>query len=135
LPARTWTPGGSGACGGGWLGDPGLDPSACQPGDARARDEQRGAGKPDPPDETQAPGGHSALAWSWWLSYLCAAIGGLLYVSQDFDASDSTAYLAGYNAAGTVPSMVAAALALALVLQTSGQQSRRQAALRAVRAA
>lgn len=86
-------------------------------------------GSRTPPDETEAPRGHSPLVWSWWLIYLCAAIGDSLVASHDFDASDSTSYIAGYNAARTVPSMVAAALAIVLVLHISRRQAHRQAAL------
>jgi hypothetical protein len=86
-------------------------------------------GSRTPPDETEAPPGDTALVWVWWLIYLCAAIGGALFTGQDFDANDSRAHLAGYHAVGTIPSMVAAGLAIALVLRISGQQSRRQAAL------
>jgi hypothetical protein len=86
-------------------------------------------GSRTPPDETEAPPGRSALVWSWWLIYLCAAVGGTVFVSRDFNATDSAADIAGYNAAGTVPSIVAAVLAIVLVRRISGQQSRRHAAL------
>jgi hypothetical protein len=82
-------------------------------------------GSRTPPDEIEAPPGGTALVWVWWLIYLCAAIGGALFVGQDVDANDSRVY----HAVGAVPSMVAAGLAIVLVLRISGQQSRRQAAL------
>jgi Domain of unknown function (DUF4328) len=86
-------------------------------------------GSRTPPDETEAPQGHSPLVWSWWLIYLCAAIGDDLFGSHKFHATDTMPYIAGYNAARTVPSIAAAALAIVLVMQITRRQAHRRAAL------
>jgi hypothetical protein len=86
-------------------------------------------GSRTPPDQTEAPRGGSTLVWLWWLSYLLSGVGGVVFVSQDFDDSDSTASIAGYNAMSAVPDMVAAALAIVLVLRVTRSQAQRQVAL------
>lgn len=86
-------------------------------------------GSRTPPDQTEAPRGGSTLVWLWWLSYLLSGVGGVVFASQDFDNSDSTASIAGYNAISAVPDMVAAALAIVLVLWVARSQAQRQVAL------
>ena len=73
--------------------------------------------------------GSSVLVWVWWLTFICGGFGTNQFARHDFAETDDTAFVAGYNAAHTVPYIVAAILAIVLVRKITGQQERRQAAV------
>ena len=81
------------------------------------------------PNDTYATRRSTGFIWSWWLIYLCSGFAAIAYVRHQFRPADDLAFIGGYNATNTIPSIVAAALAIILVRRITDLQERRQAAL------
>jgi hypothetical protein len=86
-------------------------------------------GSRTPSDEVRAPRHGSVLIWLWWLTYLAAGVGSLVFASRTFNETDSIGTIAAYDAAGTVPDILAATLAIAVVGWVTRLQSRRHAVI------
>jgi Domain of unknown function (DUF4328) len=78
--------------------------------------------------DRSAAAGSPGLIWAWWLTFLLSGFAANAYARHQFSVTDDAAYIAGYNSLSTIPSIIAAMLAIILVRRVTAMQERRSPA-------